>query len=178
MNVKKLAIIALSLACSLCLVVGCGEKEETEKAQGIKGALGFTEAPDAEDNQEKESGLSTVFSIITSDDPVQATEDLVKSGIQAELTDLVFSQGWLDDVLKDIPMSELKKYGIDSAAHLQDYLANLDYEIGDVDFNGNSASIDIRVNGKTITLGVELVNGEWQLSDSSKAEILNLLIAG
>ena len=151
------ALAALCLTCSLCFLAGCGEKDEAEN---------------------ESSGLDTVLGIITSDDPVQTTEDLVKKGVQAELTELVFSQGWLDGILADIPMSELKAYGISSVSQLQSYIANLDYEIGDISFNGNTANIELIVEGRSFTLGVELVNGEWQITDRSKAELLGLMLAG
>lgn len=145
---------ALGLTLSLCFLSGCGKSEEGET-----------------------SGLSTIIGIVTSDDPAQAAEDLVKDAIQSELTKLFLNQGWLSDAIKDIPVDELKEYGITTVANLQDYLANLDYEIGDINLDGNAAKVEIIAEGRTITIGVELVGGEWQLTDDTKAELLTLLLA-
>lgn len=197
-----LAVAALSL--SLCCFAGCAEEEEESLSSADLAALA--------------AGGTTA-------------EQLIEQSIAAELEEAVAGAEYdqLANAIMNTSLSDLAQYGIDGVEFVQNYLAELDYDIGDITVNGDTATVEITLNynslaalakqiggdllgfvasfdleqlpleeiarllepvlNMTLTslnevisqqmlLDFQLVNGEWQLTDESKLDVMNALLEG
>ena len=196
------ALAALALTFSLCCFAGCAEEDESSSSDLASLAAGST-----------------------------AAEELLKQSIAAELEEAVAGAEYdqLADAIMNTSLSDLAQYGIDGVELVQGYLADLDYDIGDITVNGDTATVEITLNYNSLTalakqiggdllgfvasidleqlpveeiarrlepvlnmtlgslnevisqqmlLDFQLVNGEWQLTDESKLDVMNTLLEG
>lgn len=206
MSLSKKTVSALTLFAltfSLLCFAGCAEEEDTISSADLAGLAS--------------GGLTA--------------EELIEQSIAAELEEAVAGAEYdqLADAIMNTSLSDLAQYGIDGVELVQGYLADLDYDIGDITVNGDTATVEITLNYNSLaalakqisgdlvgfvasidleqlpleeiarllepalnmTLGslnevisqqmlldFQLVNGEWQLTDESKLDVMNALLEG
>lgn len=201
-NIRRAGSIVATLALAtlpLCMLAGCAEEEfdQEEFQQGIEGL---------------------------------SAESLIQQSIASELQNAILEdETGIADAIVNTSLADLAQYGIDGVEYLQNYLGELDYDLGDIVVDGETATVEVTLNynsigalasqigndltvflagidleqlpleeigsllspiltatanaiGETISqnmmLDLELVNGEWQLTDESKLNVTNALLEG
>lgn len=87
----------------------------------------------------------------------------IEEGLSAEIEGLLGDEDQLADAIMNTTLSDLAGYGIDGVEFVQDYLGNLDYNIGDINVNGETATVAVTLNFKSLadlaaTVGGDLVD--------------------
>ncbi|MBR5260255.1 MAG: hypothetical protein IKV48_07305 [Eggerthellaceae bacterium] len=110
-------------------------------------------------------------------------EELIQKSIAQEIQNVILEdETGIANAIANTSLSELSEYGIDSVELLQDYLSELNYDIGDIAVNGDTATVELTLNYNSIQalaseVGVDLaeVIANFDIDQLPIKEIKSLL---
>lgn len=89
-----------------------------------------------------------------------ALKQQIEEGLSSEIEAVLNDESRLSDAIMNTTLSDLANYGIDGVEFVGDYLGNLDYNIGDITVDGDTATVAVTLNCKSVADLATTVGGD------------------